>query len=86
VWRNWRDWRDWRSAVTVSPDQLAFDLEAMSRLVDQLRDRRRLHSGASRLLVAMVRAGLAERDLAVAAALCIELDNGRDEAREEWRR
>lgn len=60
--------------MTVSPHQLAFDLDALTRLVDQLRARRRFDSGAERLLVALVETGLDDRALLPAAALALELD------------
>lgn len=64
--------------MNVSEHQLAFDLDqALTRLVDQLRARRHRHldSGAERLLVALVNAGLDEHALVSAAALVLELDN-----------
>jgi hypothetical protein len=62
--------------VSVSEHQLQFDLDALVGLLGRL-PARRDHSrrdGAARLLVALIRAGLAEGDLIAAAALALELD------------
>jgi hypothetical protein len=61
--------------VTASPAQLAFDFDVLTR---ELRDHRRIETGAERLLVALVHGGLAERDLPVAAALALALDERHD--------
>jgi hypothetical protein len=57
-------------------EQLTLDLaEACSRLADRLRDpRQRPTGGAERLLVALARRGLAERDVRAAALLALALD------------
>jgi hypothetical protein len=64
--------------MTVSEQQLSFDLDALARLVDQLHQRRRIETGAPRLLEALVRCGLDERALVSAAALCGVLDEPHD--------
>jgi hypothetical protein len=61
--------------VTVTPGQLQLDFDALAR---ELHDHRRIDSGAERLLVALVHGGLAERDLPVAAALALALDERHD--------
>lgn len=63
-------------------EQLAFDLDALrSLLAERLRDRRRIPaSGAERLLVELVRRGLDEDALPVAALLTLTLDDSRHEA------
>jgi hypothetical protein len=64
--------------MTVSEHQLQLDIDAaIVRLVDQLRDRRRVTTGAQRLLVDLIRAGLDVQHLPVAAALVTELDRPR---------
>jgi hypothetical protein len=63
--------------MTVSEHQLQFDLDAIVYLVDQLRERRGIKTGAPRLLVELVRRGLDERALISAAALILELDRPR---------
>jgi hypothetical protein len=65
--------------MNVSPDQLQFDVDA---LVRELREHHTASTGAERLLKAMVRTGLAECDLVVAAALCVELDQPTED---RWR-
>jgi hypothetical protein len=69
--------------VTVSEHQLQLDLDQLARrLADRIRDRREhvRRGGAERLLIALVRHGLGERDLLAAAALAIELDRPKDAA------
>ena len=63
--------------MIVSEHQLAFDFDALTRLVARLDDRRRIEPGAPRLLEALVRRGLDERALLSAAALVLELDRRR---------
>jgi hypothetical protein len=60
--------------MTVHPDQLALDFAQAACLLEQLRDRRRVDAGPARLLAALVRFGLSERAVPVAAALALELD------------
>jgi hypothetical protein len=64
--------------VSVHPDQLAFDFDALVRLFDQLHARRRIETGAPRLLEALVKRGLDERALVSAAALVLELDRPKE--------
>jgi hypothetical protein len=64
--------------MTVSEHQLQLDFDALQRLVATLHDRRRIDPGAPRLLAALVHAGLDERDLPVAAALCVLLDEPKE--------
>jgi hypothetical protein len=84
----------------IQYDQLAFDLDALTRLVDeqhancaricvradanrgQLRDRRRIETGAPALLAELIRNGLDERALVPAAALALTLDEPRDRSPE----
>jgi hypothetical protein len=64
--------------VTVSEHQLAFDLDALNRLVGQLHDRRRVGTGPERLLVELVRQGLDEDALIPAAGLALALDQPKE--------
>ena len=66
--------------MKLNEHQLAFDFDDLTRLVDQLRARRRVDSGAERLLVALVETGLDEQALLSAAALALELDRPRLQA------
>lgn len=60
--------------VSVHPEQLVLDLDALTRLVERLRETRRIDTGAERLLVALVASGLDERALTSAAALVLEME------------
>lgn len=66
--------------MKLNEHQLAFDFDDLTRLVDQLRARRHVDSGAERLLVALVETGLDERALLSAAAFALELDRPQEAA------
>ena len=64
--------RLWAGRVSV---QLQFDFDALSaRLADDLKNRRRVPTGAETLLRRLVLRGLDEQALTAAAALVLELE------------
>jgi hypothetical protein len=68
--------------VSVSENQLAFDLHALARLIQRLETHRYVAPGAPRLLETLVRRGLDERSLLSPAALVLELDRPNDDRAE----
>jgi hypothetical protein len=64
--------------MAVSEHQLVFDFAALERLVEQLREYRRVETGPARLLRELVVVGLAPDAILSAAALVLVLDEPKE--------